>query len=117
MQVTDEFKKNIGSWIKLDEEEKKYKFNIKNIKDKKDQLEENILEYMRSNQIEHKDINLGTGGKLKYAQIKVQENITKKLIIDKLSKYFNDSDKAREITDFIYSDRKNDTKIYLKKID
>ena len=29
MQVTDEFKKNIGSWIKLDEEEKKYKFNIK----------------------------------------------------------------------------------------
>jgi hypothetical protein len=51
------------------------------------------------------------------SQIKDRSLLGKfKLIIDKLSKYFNDSDKAREITDFIYSDRKNDTKIYLKKI-
>ena len=115
MSVSEDFKKNISYWIKLEEEEKKYKDGLRDLKDKKCQIEEDILCYMRDNNITHKDITVGNGIKLKYAEMKVQESITKKMIVERLTKYFNNDIKAREATDFIYSDRKNDIKTYLKK--
>ena len=115
MSVSDDFKKNISYWLKLETEEKKYKDGLRDLKDKKTLIEEDILNYMKENNITHKDITVGDGIKLKYAELKTQENISKRMILDKLTKYFNNAAKALEITNFIYSDRRNDIKSYLKK--
>jgi hypothetical protein len=115
MSVSDDFKKNISYWLKLEAEEKKYKDGLRDLKDKKTIIEEDILDYMKSNNITHKDITVGDGIKLKYAELKTQENISKRMILDRLTKYFNNVTKANEITNFIYSERKSDVKSYLKK--
>jgi len=109
----ESLKSYVQKLIELDDEETKYKALLNEIKDKKEEVSETLMNIMVSNQIQDKDIILG-GKKVKYSVSNTQESITKKLILDKLTLYFKDAKEAEKVTQFIYDQRNTVTKNYLK---
>jgi hypothetical protein len=99
--------------IELDEEEARYKNLLNEIKDKKEEMSDIVMNIIISQKIEEKDIILGEK-KVKCITTRNPESITKKLINDKLEMYFNDRKRANEVTQFIYSQRNVITKKLLK---
>lgn len=116
MNISDEFKNNLKKWLKFDNEEKNIKDNLNFIKTEKIKYEDKILSYMENNNLTNKDIILDNDCKIKYKETKVTETITKKLIYDRLKSYFGSDQKAEEITNYIYNNRKSDLKISLRRI-
>jgi hypothetical protein len=106
-------KENIQKLLELEEQEEKYKVLLSNIKEEKDVLSSNIMNFMESNNIKDKDIILNNK-KIKYSTSKIQENISKKYLIDKLTQYFKNAETASQITNFIYDNRTLTQKNYLK---
>jgi hypothetical protein len=102
--MSDFLKNNIEKLIELENEESKYKEHISNLKKEKDEVTSNIVTFMERNKITDKDIIFGNS-KIKYAQTKVQEGITKKRIQDRLTLFLKNENIAKEATDFIYSER------------
>ena len=77
----------IRDWIKADEELKVLQNAQKEIKQKKKLLTNNLLEIMKTNEIDCFDIN---NGKLLYHKSKTRGGLNKKLLLDSLGKYFED---------------------------
>ena len=106
-------KENIQKLIDLEKEEEKYKNIFSNIKKEKEILNSNVINFMQKNNITEKDIIFGDK-KIKYSTLKVQDNITKKLIYERLKIFLKDDVSANNATNFIYSDRNISEKNYLK---
>lgn len=94
---------NIKDWVKLDNEIRSLKKEENIRKNEKKKLNENIMNIMRENEIDCIDIK---DGQICYNQKSVKKPITKKYLLEILSKYFNgDSEKADHANDFILSNR------------
>jgi len=109
----ENLKTYVQKLIELEDEEAKYKTILNEIKDKKEEVSEILMNFMVSNQIQDKDIILA-GKKVKYSTSKTQESITKKLILDKLTLFLKDEKHAEQATQFIYDQRNTVTKNFLK---
>ena len=107
------FKEYITKLVELEEKEDKYKNILNEIKKEKEILNDKIIDFMQKNNITDKDIILGDK-KIKYIKSKVSENITKKLIENRLKKFFNNNNQAEEVLNFIYNDRNMNEKVSLK---
>ena len=80
---------SIRDWIKYDEELKVLQSAQKEIKEKKKLLTNNLIEIMKTNEIDCFDIN---NGKLLYHKSKTRSSLNKKLLIESLGKYFDGRD-------------------------
>lgn len=106
-------KENIEKLIEIEKEEENYKNIFSNLKKEKDKINANVINFMEKNNITDKDIIFGDK-KIKYATSKLQDNITKKLIYERLKIYLKDDIEANNATNFIYADRNVSEKNYLK---
>jgi hypothetical protein len=113
---TNILKEYIEKLVELDREEEKYKNIFSNIKKEKESLNTNIINYMEKNNITNKDI-IFDNKKIKYITNNVTENITKKLILERLTIFLKNEEIANEATKFIYSDRSSTKKNSLKILD
>ena len=111
--VDPQFKSAIKEWYQIELKEKEYKAKLSDLKKNKDGVETLIIQYMQSNNIQDKDIHIGEHV-LKYGESKSTEGITKKLITERLTEYFQNEQKALEVTEFIYSNRNSVSKPVLK---
>jgi hypothetical protein len=94
---------NIKEWVKLDNEIRSLKKEENIRKNEKKKLNENIMSIMKENEIDCIDIK---DGQICYNQKSVKKPITKKYLLEILSKYFNgDSEKADHANDFILNNR------------
>ena len=94
---------NIKEWVKLDNEIRSLKKEENIRKNEKKKLNENIMNIMKENEIDCIDIK---DGQICYNQKSVKKPITKKYLLEILSKYFNgDSEKADHANDFILNNR------------
>ena len=94
----------IRDWLKCDEELKALQNAQKEIKLKKKNLTNSLLDIMKSNEIDCFDIN---NGKLLYHKSKTRGSLNKKLLIESLGKYFenrNDIDVSL-LSNFILDSR------------
>jgi len=93
----------IKIWIENDNEIKILQDNIKKKKEDKKQITDQLLDVMKTNEIDCFDVK---NGKLQYKTIKTKQPISKKSLLESLSKYFsNDEQMASEVTDFILDSR------------
>jgi hypothetical protein len=94
----------IRNWTQLDDELKIIQKNLKEKKNKKKQITEQLVAIMRNNEIDCFDIN---NGKLIYTQNKLKTSINKPYLLDIISKYFNDdsSIEIEKVTDYILNNR------------
>jgi len=94
---------NIKEWVKVDNEIRELKKQQKIRKDKQKELSKMLMEVMRSNEIDEFDINQG---KIMYKKKSVKKPITKKNLLEILTKYYKgDVTSATTMNDFIMNNR------------
>jgi len=113
MSELDNLKIYLEKLIEIENEEKKYKNYIDNLKKDKDNLNKNIINIIEHNNIGDKDIIINNK-KIKYVTQKIQDSITKKLILDRLKIYLKNEQHAIEATNFIYNNRESTMKKLIK---
>jgi hypothetical protein len=96
--------KNIKAWMQNDRQIKVLQSQIKECKLKKKELSENLVEIMKTNEIDCFDVN---DGKILYKQSIVKSGLNKKHLMDSLEKYFenNPDVQTEEIAKFILDSR------------
>ena len=105
MDTKDKLIKSIQEWVKLDNEMRKLKNEIKTRKTAQDQLTSALITTMKTNEIDEFNIN---NGKLTYLNKTVKKPITKKSLLDILSKFCEgDINQATEIKNFILDNRED----------
>ena len=94
----------IKEWLKYDEELKELLKSQKIIKTKKKQATDDLLEIMKSNEIDCFDIN---SGKLLYQKTKSRGTLNKKLLLESLGSFFDRRDdiNVNELSTFILDSR------------
>jgi len=101
---TKEFLVNtIKKWVKLDNEIKALKKEVITRQTEKKGLSDTLINIMKQNDIECVDIK---DGQICYNKKNVKKAISKKNLLDTLSKYFEDDPvKAAEVNEFINENR------------
>ena len=113
METKEELVTNIKEWIKVDNEIAQLKLEIKNRTDNKKKLSLNLVNVMKSNQIDCFDIN---GGSLVYKKSTVKTAINGKSLLEALQIYYkNDVKTAEELTQHILDSRKEQIKETIKR--
>jgi len=112
----NEFNSNVVQWMEYDNQIKQYNDKIKSIKSDKSSLEVDILSHIENNDLKNNVFNLPSySSKLQYNSNKSYETMINKYLLDNFTKYFNDENKAKELLEFLKSNRKFEPKITLKR--
>jgi len=98
-----EFRENLKLWIKLHEKQNKYNVYLNKIKNKKKEIQPNLIEYMTDKNLEDTQIN--SNYLLKLAKNNRYSNISKNLIINTLKKHLKNDKLIENIIDDIYLSR------------
>ena len=94
---------NIKEWVKLDNEIRALKSEEKIRVNAKKKINDNLMTIMKDHEIDCVDIK---DGQICYNKKNVKKPITKKYLLQILSKYFDgDIDRAEDATDFILENR------------
>lgn len=102
METKDQLVQHIKEWIGVDEEIKSLQKEIKQRKEKQKDLTKELMEVMKSNEIECFDLN---DGKLVYTKSKTKQTINKKYLMTTLIKCLEDPKDVEKVTDFILENR------------
>ena len=109
------FESSIREWMRLDNEIKSKLLEIKKLKIDKEEVHNNILEYIRENKLEEITIKIGDG-KLRLASTNVSQPLSYKFLSETLVDYFeDDGDVVSEIIEYIKEKRPTKTVTELKR--
>jgi hypothetical protein len=107
MDTKEHLIKTIKEWVRLDNDIRKLKKEERLRNDEKKNVSKMLIDIMKSNEIDAFDIK---DGQICYTKKNIKKPITKKALLDVLSKYFNgDSMKAAELNEFISENREEVT--------
>ncbi len=112
MDTKEELIQCIKDWIKNDNQMKELNKEIRNIRKKQTDISKKLMETMKKNELEY--LNTSTG-KIVYSQTKVKQSLSKKNLLLILSKYFEDGEKAAELSNFIMENREEKIREIIKK--
>jgi hypothetical protein len=105
MDSKEKLIKTIQEWVKLDNEMRILKKEISSRKMEQDKITKVLINTMKSNEIDEFNIN---NGKLSYSNRTVKKPITKKNLLEILSKFYNgNAQQASEINQFILDNRED----------
>ena len=95
--------KNVRNWVKLDNEIRTLKKEENNRKKEKKEINNALIELMKDTEIDCIDIK---DGQLCYSKKNIKKPITKKALLNILSKYFEgDVERAEDANQFILDNR------------
>ena len=112
METKDQLVSHIKEWISIDEEVKKKKKEIKIRQERKKNLTQDLVEVMKSNEIDAFDIN---NGKLIYTKRKTKQAISKKLLLSSLQDMFETPEEVNKITEHILESRSEKIKEIIRR--
>lgn len=101
----------IKKWVKIDNEIKQLKKEENSRKKIQKEISAQLIETMRENEID--EFNL-KNGKLVYSKHNVKKPITKRNLVTILAKYFDDTDQANVLTEYIDDNREVSEKETIK---
>ena len=108
IDTKEQLVKIIKEWVKNDNEIRLLQKETRKRRLEKKQISARLMEVMKSNEIDVFDIN---DGQIQYSKKTVKKPITKKILMDILSKYYNgDFMKANELNTFILDNREEQTR-------
>ena len=93
METKEQLISNIKEWIKLDTDLSLLKTQVKEKNKQKKALTNNLVNVMKTNNIDCFDIH---GGALAYKKNKVKKPITRKSLLTALQQYYKTDDKTAE---------------------
>lgn len=99
---------NVRSWITIDNEIRTLQKEQKIRKEKKKNITDNLITFMKSNEIDCFEVK---DGNLSYVKRNVKKPINKKSLLEILAKYYDgDILKANNMNEFIMDNREETTK-------
>ena len=108
MDTKEQLIKTIKDWVKLDNELKQLQKEIAQRKSEKKKVSESLMQVMKKNEIDCFDIK---DGQICYNKKNIKKPITKKSLMDILSKYYKgDILKASEVNEYILENREETIK-------
>jgi hypothetical protein len=114
METKDQLIKTIREWVKIDNEIRALQKEQNSRKKEKKDISSSLINIMKSNEIDCFELN---DGQLIYNKKNVKKPITKKTLLNILSKYYQgDASKAGELNAFILENREETTKESLVRI-
>jgi septal ring factor EnvC (AmiA/AmiB activator) len=100
----EEFQSSIKKWVHLDSQLKKLNDDIKMIRSEKNNLSENIINFVDDNNLNSSTIKI-SDGKLKFAQNKQTSPITLKFLESCLLETIGDEEKVNQLITYIKEKR------------
>jgi hypothetical protein len=100
----EKFQNEIKEWVNLDSQSKLLNEKLKDIRNRKNEISDNIFEFVETNNLSSSTIKI-SDGKLKFTQSKQTAPITLGFLETCLMDLFNNEDKVGEIMEFIKSKR------------
>ena len=102
METLDQLKSVVREWVKLDNEIRSLNTEIASRRNDKKALSEKLVQVMRDNNLDVFDLK---DGQLMYVKKNKKKPITQKQLLTVLSTYFQDSNKAEQVHQFIMDNR------------
>ena len=103
METKEQLVKTIRDWVKIDNEIRSLNKELNNRKTEKKNLSTLLIETMKQNEIDCFDIK---DGQICYTKKNIKKPITKKVLMDILSNFYNgDITKASELNNYIIDNR------------
>lgn len=103
METKEQLIQTIKEWVRLDNDIRKLKKEENDRKNEKKKISNLLIEIMKKNEIDEFDIK---DGQISYVKKSIKKPITKKVLMETLSKYFKgDLLKATELNEFIIDNR------------
>lgn len=103
MSTKEELINVIRAWVKTDNEIKQHQDALKQKKADKKELTNQLVEIMKTNEIDCFDIN---NGKIMYTRTKTKQAVSKKLLMTTLTDFFkDDTDTAQQVANHILESR------------
>ena len=95
---------NIQSWVSIDNQIKLYNEKISELREKKGNITEKILEHASNNNLEKSAFQI-SDGKLKITETKIPETLTFKYLEKSLSEIITNKDQVSKIIEYIKKNR------------
>lgn len=111
--MLEEFKKNVQNWMTYDNQMKRLAAASKQLKQKKNELNEKILDFMSKYNIE--DLNTKEGV-IRYKKTFIKQPLTQKLIKERLNDMFKDNETDLERINEIFNNREKVEKTSLRRL-
>ena len=98
------FEQNIQQWVSVDNQIKILTERLKELRDKKSALCENILQHAEKNNMATSTIQI-SDGKLKFAQTRVASPLTFKYLEKSLSEVIRNENQVKQIVEYVKNKR------------
>jgi hypothetical protein len=108
-----DFKKNVKTWLELDDDIQTLNEALKARKKKKEEITPKLTEFMNSYQIN--DLNT-KDGQLKFSKLNVAKPLSKKYLMSRVGDFFKSYSKGEEIVNFVYENRERQEKFKLRRV-
>ena len=112
MNTKEELVSIIKTWINKDNEIKNLQTQLRNKKKETKLLTDNLIEIMKTNELNCIDIK---NGKLIHKTSRTKKPINKQSLMNILNNYFNDNEKANQMSNYIFENRELVTKDYIHR--
>ena len=101
---TNNLEKTIQNWVELDNELKKLNERSKDIRTRKNDVEDKIMTYVEDNNMNNSVVNI-TDGKIKFCETKQTAPLTLGFLEKCLSEVIANQSQVKQIVDYIKSKR------------
>ena len=113
MNTKDQLVDHLKNWISIDNKILQLQKQMKELKTEKKELTVDLMDVMKSNEIECFDIK---DGKIMYTKTKTKAPLNKKTLLIALSNYYkNNTEKAEEISNYILDSRQEKEREQIKR--
>ena len=109
------FESKIQQWVSLDNQLKQINEKVKDLRDKRNDLEENITSYASENNLSNATVKIGDG-RLKFTNTKVQEPLTFKYLEKSLSEMVKNESQVKQMVDYIKRNRDIKTVSHVERL-
>ena len=112
MQTKEQLVNHIRTWIQFENQIKDLRKQMREKREEKKQLSNELLEVMKENDIDCFDIK---NGKLMSSKVKVKETVSKKMLLRVLADYLDEPEEVAKLTDYILESRQVKEKEYIRQ--
>jgi hypothetical protein len=112
MQTKEQLVNHIKTWLKVENELVDLRRAMREKREEKKKLSNELLEVMKENDIDCFDIK---NGKLMSTKVKVKENVSKKMLLRVLANYMDEPEEVAKLTDYILESRQIKEKEYIRQ--
>ena len=112
MDTKDELIRNIKDWVSIDTQMRELQSKIRELRNNKKSITNQLIDVMRNNEIDCIDIK---DGQIVYSKTKVKVPLNKKTMYELLSTYFKSDNQAENVVNYIMENREEKEKESIKR--